>query len=63
MQPLKDELHAEYPQPAADLLGTVLHSHPDFFPIIQNIREKYGIPEFSSDADGLEEILLKRLGH
>ncbi len=38
-------------------LGTLLPSHPDIRPIIQKIREKYGIPEIVS-SDGLKEILL-----
>jgi hypothetical protein len=29
------------------LLGSLMPSHPDLIPIIQNFREKYNIPEIS----------------
>ena len=39
------------------LLGTLLPSHPDLFPILERIREKYLIPEIPPDDDELIEIL------
>jgi hypothetical protein len=39
-------------------LGTLLPSHPDFFPIIYAIREKYNFPEISPDDDPITEIYL-----
>jgi len=51
----------KFNEPSAQLLGILLPSHPDFLPILQAVREKYNIPEFSSDADGLDEILLNGL--
>jgi hypothetical protein len=44
---------------ASELLGKLLPGHPDIFPIIQNIREKYGIPEIRPEDD-IAEILLMR---
>jgi hypothetical protein len=35
-----------------------LPSHPDFLPILQNVRSKYNILEFDPDDDGIKEILL-----
>jgi len=29
----------------SELLGKLMPGHPDIFPIIENIREKYQIPE------------------
>jgi len=40
------------------LLSKLLPSHPDFYPIVQAIREKYNIPEVSKSDDGITEILL-----
>jgi len=40
------------------LLGTLLPSSPDFLPIIQQIREKFQLPEISPGDDPIEEILL-----
>lgn len=42
----------------SELLGTLLPTHPDLFPIVEKIREKYLIPEVSPDHDELTEILL-----
>jgi hypothetical protein len=46
-------------------LGTLLSSHPDFLPIEQAIREKYGLPELSPDDDPITEVLLgdERIPH
>jgi hypothetical protein len=43
----------------AELLGELFPSHPDIIPIIQNIREKYEIPEVSPEDD-IDGILLAR---
>lgn len=42
----------------SELLGALMPGHPDILPIIQNIREKYGIPEVRPEDDGIIEILL-----
>ena len=42
-----------------EFLGKLLPGHPDIFPIIQNIREKYGIPPINPEDDPTE-ILLTR---
>ena len=42
-----------------ELLGKLLPGHPDIFPIIQNIREKYQIPPVEPEDD-ITEILLTR---
>jgi hypothetical protein len=39
-------------------IGTLMPSHPDFQPIIQEIREKYSLPEISPDDDPITEIYL-----
>jgi hypothetical protein len=41
------------------LLGSLLPTHPDFAPIIQEIREKYQLPEISPDDDPICEIYLE----
>lgn len=38
------------------LLSSLLPSHPDFQLILQNIREKYNIPEISPDDEPISEI-------
>ena len=43
----------------AELLGELFPSHPDIIPIIQNIREKYQIPEVRPEDD-INGILLAR---
>jgi hypothetical protein len=40
------------------LLSSLLPGHPDFQRILQNIREKYNIPEISPDDDGITKIYL-----
>jgi hypothetical protein len=40
------------------LFSSLLPSHPDLLPILQNIRNKYGIPEIDPDDIGMKEILL-----
>jgi hypothetical protein len=40
------------------LFSSLLPSHPDLHPILQNIRNKYGIPEIDHDYIGMNEILL-----
>jgi hypothetical protein len=42
----------------SEFLGTLLPSHPDFFPIVQSIREKYNLPEISPDDEAIKEIFL-----
>jgi len=42
----------------SNLFSTLLPYHPDLLPILQNIRDKYNIPEIGPDDDGLKEILL-----
>jgi len=41
-----------------ELISSLLPSHPDILPILQNIRDKYKIPEISPEDDGITEILL-----
>ena len=40
-------------------LGSILPSHPDLFPIIESIREKYKLPEVSPEGEVIEEIYLE----
>ena len=42
----------------SQFLGTLLPSHPDFLPIEQAIREKYGLPEVSPGDEEIAEIFL-----
>jgi hypothetical protein len=42
------------------LLGTLLPSSPDFIPIVQQLREKYGLRKVSPDDDPIEGIFLNR---
>jgi len=42
----------------SELLGTLIPTHPDLFPIVQQMREKYNLPEISLDDDPIEEIYL-----
>jgi hypothetical protein len=42
----------------SEFLGTLLPSHPNFFPIVQSIREKYNLPEISPDDEAIKEIFL-----
>jgi hypothetical protein len=42
----------------AQFLGTLLPSHPDFLPIEKSIREKYNLPQISSDDDPSTGIYL-----
>lgn len=42
-----------------ELLGKLMPGHPDIFPIIKTIREKYEIPEVRPEDD-ISEILLTR---
>ena len=39
-------------------LGTLLPSHPDFLRIIQELRQKYNLPEISPDDAPITEIYL-----
>ena len=39
-------------------LGALLPTHPDFLPIIQELREKYQLAEISPDDDPIEEVCL-----
>ncbi len=40
------------------LLGALLPSHPNVLPIIQAVREKYGLQEVYPDDDPIKEIVL-----
>jgi hypothetical protein len=40
------------------LLGKLMPGHPDLFPIIENIREKYQIPEVDPEGESITEIFL-----
>lgn len=42
----------------AKILGELLPSHPDLIPIIEAIRNKYGLEEVPLDGDPIEEIFL-----
>lgn len=42
----------------SDLLGKLMPGHPDVLPIIENIREKYQIPEFRPEDEDITELLL-----
>jgi hypothetical protein len=42
----------------AELLGKILPSHPDIFPIIENIREKYKIPPINPEDSDITQLLL-----
>jgi len=42
----------------SQFLGTLLPSHPDFLPIEEAIREKYGLPEISPGDEEIAEIFL-----
>jgi len=33
------------------LLGKLLPTSPDFLPIVQQLRDKYGLPELAPDDD------------
>ena len=39
-------------------IGTLMTSHPDFEPIIQQIREKYQLSEDDPDGEPIKEIYL-----
>ena len=42
----------------SQFLGTLLPSHPAFQPLIQQMREKYGLREVLADQDPITEIFL-----
>ncbi len=42
----------------AKLLGTLMPTHPDLFPIVEQMRAKYQLPEISPDDDPITEIYL-----
>lgn len=42
----------------AKLLGTILPSHPDLIPIVNDIRAKYDLPEIDVEDETLKEIIL-----
>jgi hypothetical protein len=42
----------------AEFLGGLLPSHPDFEPIIEAIRAKYGLPELYPQDEPIQEIFL-----
>jgi len=41
-----------------ELLGKLMPGHPDVFPIIKNIREKYAIPEVRPEETKLSSMTL-----
>lgn len=43
----------------AQILGDLLPAHPDLIPIIDAIRNKYGLEEVPLDGDPIEEIFLR----
>jgi hypothetical protein len=40
------------------LLGKLLRSSPDFLPLVEQMRDKYGLPELAPDDEPIEEIFL-----
>jgi hypothetical protein len=42
----------------SQFLGTLLPSHPNFLPIVEAIREKYGLPEITPGDDPISDISL-----
>lgn len=42
----------------SNLFSTLLPSHPDLLPILQNIKEEYNILEIDPDQNGIKDILL-----
>lgn len=42
----------------SELLGKLLPGHPDIFPIIQNIREKYQIPPIDPENSDITDLLI-----
>jgi hypothetical protein len=42
----------------SELLGKLMPGHPDVLPIIENIREKYQIPEVRPEDEDITELLL-----
>jgi hypothetical protein len=42
----------------SQFIGSLMPSHPDFQPIIQEIRDKYQLPEVDPDGEPLTEIYL-----
>jgi hypothetical protein len=42
----------------SQFLGTLMPSHPDFQPIIQQVREKYQLPEVDPDGGPMREVYL-----
>lgn len=42
----------------AKFIGALMPTHPDFLPIIQEIREKYQLPEVDPDGEPIAEIYL-----
>jgi hypothetical protein len=42
----------------SNLLGTILPSSPDFVPIINELRGKYGLREVLPNDDPIEEVFL-----
>ncbi len=42
----------------AQFIGSLMPSHPDFQPIIEQIREKYQLPEVDPKGEPIKEIYL-----
>ena len=42
----------------SELLGKLMPGHPDIFPIIENIRDKYQIPEVRPEDGDITQVLL-----
>jgi len=42
----------------SQFIGTLMPSHPHFQPIIQEMREKYNLPEIDPDGEPIKEIYL-----
>lgn len=42
----------------SELLGKLMPGHPDILPIIENIREKYQLPEVDPEGEPIKEIYL-----
>jgi hypothetical protein len=42
----------------ARIIGKLLPTHPDIFPILVDIREKFDIPDISPEGDVITEIFL-----
>jgi hypothetical protein len=39
-------------------LGSLIPTHPDLYPIVQQMRDKHNLPEISPDDDPITERIL-----